>query len=220
MEILFRQRAVMFPVSALLNSITNLAVLTFTPKHREQLLTAAVLEYLWVTYHVVSAENTIHRPGVEGRFSWVLQKILSENRVKLSRDVSTLELSALRENLFQRIAVLFIQNGFPLNEYHSRTPGCFDHGFRLSIIKPQGRLKRNLGLWLSVEWSRPVVDMCEMSVTAYVLFLARSLATRRQPVGYWHQRIIELPVNSLTYTPNLTTLKNLIISAGEKHASN
>lgn len=187
MNLTFRRRSLLLPVTALLSSINNLSRVRFTTEDRKNLVLAALYEYLGYAHGAVPLNRIIDISYHEGRFGQAVMDVLRRQHVQ-SAGLEP-ELNGLHSKVFQQLHTLLSEYGMLTNEVIEKrdngVPGCFDHGYTLKVVAPKGKTGRNNGTWVLVEWVRPTLDMEEMTVSTFFRRVAKHLATRKQPVDYW-----------------------------------
>lgn len=81
MNLAFRRRSLLLPVTALLSSINNLSRVRFTPEDRKNLVMAALYEYIGYAHGTVALDRILDTPYHEGRFSQAVMVVLNRLRV-------------------------------------------------------------------------------------------------------------------------------------------
>ncbi|AFQ96556.1 hypothetical protein G173_gp011 [Erwinia phage phiEaH2] len=218
MNLEFRRRSLLLPVTALLGSINNLSRVRFTPEDRKNLVLAAIYEYLGYAHGTVPLDRIIDTPYHEGRFGQAVMAVLNRQHVKTAG--LEVELNSLHTKVFQQLHELLFNYGMLTNDVVDKrdngVPGCFDHGYTLKLVSPKGKTGRSNGAWVLVEWVRPTLDMEEMSVNTFFLRIAKHLATRKQPLDYWLVVFRTTRLEAFLQIANFDILLTVLRAAGRK----
>ncbi|AXF51082.1 hypothetical protein MLDJOKPK_00072 [Salmonella phage SPAsTU] len=188
MNIDFRQRTLLLPLSRLLGAVSNLSTVKFTDADRERLLLSAIEELLWREYYVTPFKGTLQAPYVEGQFAWRLVAIIKQQRV--NPETLTGEIAKLRAKIDDVIESLLFDSSLMLGALRidvpwepGHPPRIFDHGYTLTVVMPRGKREVSLGRWLQIRWLRPTVDWQEMSVGSYVNLLVKKTGLPRDKLN-------------------------------------
>ncbi|HHS7556409.1 TPA: hypothetical protein ACTPQ1_004701 [Salmonella enterica] len=188
MNIDFRQRTILMPLSRMLGAVSNLSTVKFTDADRERLLISAFEELLWREYYVTPFKGTMQAPYVEGQFSWRLIAIIKQQRV--NPETLTGEIAKLRAKIDDVVESVLFDTGLMPSALRVDIPWepghparIFDHGYSLSVVMPRGKRDISLGRWLQVSWLRPTVDWHEMCVNSYVEMVAKKTKLPRDKLN-------------------------------------
>ncbi|QVW56241.1 hypothetical protein pEaSNUABM6_00105 [Erwinia phage pEa_SNUABM_6] len=183
-----RVRTVLIPASGLLNAIPKLPNMVLNEENRKLLINSMLEERTWITYRTMPAGYTPQNPPYVGQTLHLLKSMYRY----VNQSDALYAIQALGNAVHKLLNASYGRTPIDYPETGSDTgfPGgghIFDHGVAYRWYKG----------YVHAKWPRPVVNMQEMAVASFWLFI-------RDAVG--DKKILDRPISELMETVDINDL--------------